>query len=98
MLDDVHPLRRLHESHVLRRLVSLRERVEDLPLALLAPLFDPQPLVAGLAGLSFRGWFAIVYNIFLAGTLALATYGGGGIGAEVMKTFGGPWRCRCRCR
>ena len=41
-----------------------------LPLALLAPLFDPQPLATELASLSGRGWFAIAYNVFLAGTLA----------------------------
>jgi drug/metabolite transporter (DMT)-like permease len=41
-----------------------------LPLAVLAPLFDPQPLSAALANLSARGWFAIAYNVFLAGTLA----------------------------
>ena len=42
----------------------------SIPLAALAPLFDPQPLASVLAGLSPRGWFAVVYNIFLAGTLA----------------------------
>ena len=36
------------------------------PLALLAPLFDPQPLAMPSA----TAWFAILYNIFLAGTLA----------------------------
>src|SRR5437867_1005239 len=41
-----------------------------LPIGVLAPFFDPQPLAAELAGLSHRGWFAIVYNIFLAGTIA----------------------------
>jgi len=41
-----------------------------VPLALLAPVFDPQPLSVALANLSARGWFAIGYNIFLAGTLA----------------------------
>jgi drug/metabolite transporter (DMT)-like permease len=41
-----------------------------LPLVILAPLFDPQPLPATLANLSGRGWFAIGYNILLAGTLA----------------------------
>ena len=41
-----------------------------VPLAALAPFFDPQPLASVLAGLSPRGWFAIGYNIFLAGTLA----------------------------
>lgn len=41
-----------------------------VPLAVLAPLFDPQPLSAELANLSARGWFAIGYNVFLAGTLA----------------------------
>jgi drug/metabolite transporter (DMT)-like permease len=40
------------------------------PLALLAPVFDPQPLSSELAGLSVRGWFAIGYNVLLAGTLA----------------------------
>jgi drug/metabolite transporter (DMT)-like permease len=40
------------------------------PLALLAPLFDSQPLSAALAGLTARGWFAIAYNVFLAGTVA----------------------------
>ena len=41
-----------------------------IPIALLAPLFDPQPLSTELANLSARGWFAVLYNIFLAGTLA----------------------------
>ena len=41
-----------------------------IPLALLAPVFDPQPLAVELGNLSARGWFAIGYNIFLAGTLA----------------------------
>jgi drug/metabolite transporter (DMT)-like permease len=41
-----------------------------LPIAALAPLFDPRPLADELASLSARGWFAIVYNIFLAGTVA----------------------------
>jgi drug/metabolite transporter (DMT)-like permease len=41
-----------------------------LPLALAAPLFDHQPLTTTLATLSPRGWFAVLYNIFLAGTVA----------------------------
>jgi drug/metabolite transporter (DMT)-like permease len=41
-----------------------------LPIGLLAPLLDPHPLPAELAALTARGWFAIVYNILLAGTLA----------------------------
>lgn len=41
-----------------------------LPLALAAPFFDPQPLTQTLAGLSSRGWFALLYNVFLAGTIA----------------------------
>jgi len=41
-----------------------------LPLLLAAPLFDPQPLVTTLATLSARGWFALAYNVFLAGTVA----------------------------
>jgi drug/metabolite transporter (DMT)-like permease len=41
-----------------------------LPLAIAAPFFDPQPLTQTIAGLSFRGWFAVLYNIFLAGTIA----------------------------
>ena len=42
----------------------------SLPLALAAPLFDHQPITATLASLSARGWFAILYNILLAGTIA----------------------------
>jgi len=41
-----------------------------LPLAVLAPLFDPQPWSAEFGNLSARGWFAVAYNVFLAGTLA----------------------------
>jgi drug/metabolite transporter (DMT)-like permease len=41
-----------------------------VPLALLAPVLDPQPLASELAKLSSRGWFALAYNVFLAGTLA----------------------------
>ena len=41
-----------------------------LPIVALAPFFDAQPLANELASLSWRGWFAIVYNIFLAGTVA----------------------------
>jgi drug/metabolite transporter (DMT)-like permease len=41
-----------------------------LPILALAPFFDPRPLGDELAALSPRGWFAIVYNIFLAGTVA----------------------------
>ena len=37
-----------------------------IPIAVLAPAFDPGPLAAPSAS----AWFAIVYNIFLAGTLA----------------------------
>jgi len=40
-----------------------------LPLAMLAPFFDPHP-AAYLTTLSAKAWFAIAYNIFLAGTLA----------------------------
>jgi drug/metabolite transporter (DMT)-like permease len=41
-----------------------------VPLGLLAPLLDPQPITQTLAQLSPRGWFAIAYNVLLAGTLA----------------------------
>ncbi|HSQ82873.1 MAG TPA: EamA family transporter [Casimicrobiaceae bacterium] len=41
-----------------------------VPLVILVPAFDPQPLAAELGALSSRGWFAIVYNIVFAGTLA----------------------------
>jgi drug/metabolite transporter (DMT)-like permease len=41
-----------------------------IPLAIVAPLFDPQPLATELAHLSDRGWFSVVYNIFFAGALA----------------------------
>ncbi len=37
-----------------------------IPIAMLAPLFAPEPLSAP----SPRAWFAILYNVFLAGTLA----------------------------
>ena len=41
-----------------------------IPLAMIAPWFDPQPLGVELARLSARGWFAVVYNILFAGALA----------------------------
>jgi drug/metabolite transporter (DMT)-like permease len=41
-----------------------------LPLLLAAPFFDPQPIATTLATLSARGWFALAYNVFLAGTVA----------------------------
>ena len=41
-----------------------------LPIVALAPFFDPQPLAAELGALSGRGWFAIAYNVVLAGTVA----------------------------
>src|SRR5207247_4430904 len=34
------------------------------------PVCDSKPLFDELASLGARGWFAIVYNIFLAGTVA----------------------------
>ena len=40
-----------------------------VPIVLCVPLFDPQPLHA-LATMSGIAWFAVLYNIFLAGTLA----------------------------
>ena len=39
------------------------------PLVIMAPFFDPHP-PSYLAHLSWTTWFAIFYNIFLAGTLA----------------------------
>jgi drug/metabolite transporter (DMT)-like permease len=41
-----------------------------LPLIVLAPFFDPRPFGDEIASLSARGWFAILYNVFLAGTVA----------------------------
>jgi drug/metabolite transporter (DMT)-like permease len=41
-----------------------------LPLGLLAPLLDPVPLATTLSQASPRAWFAIAYNVLLAGTLA----------------------------
>jgi drug/metabolite transporter (DMT)-like permease len=41
----------------------------SIPLVLVAPLFDDAGM-AQFAHLSGRAWFAIAYNIFLAGTLA----------------------------
>ncbi|HEY2970025.1 MAG TPA: EamA family transporter [Casimicrobiaceae bacterium] len=40
-----------------------------IPLALAAPLFDRHPL-ASLATMSGTAWFAVLFNIFLAGTVA----------------------------
>jgi drug/metabolite transporter (DMT)-like permease len=40
-----------------------------IPIAIAVPFFDPHPL-ASLAGMSGMAWFAVLYNIFLAGTLA----------------------------
>jgi drug/metabolite transporter (DMT)-like permease len=40
-----------------------------IPIALAAPLFDPHP-VAALASMSGTAWFAVLFNIFLAGTVA----------------------------
>jgi drug/metabolite transporter (DMT)-like permease len=40
-----------------------------IPLVIAAPLFDPHPL-ASLASMSATAWFALAYNIFLAGTVA----------------------------
>ena len=41
-----------------------------LPIVALAPLFDSRPLAEEVAALTARGWFAVLYNIFLAGTVA----------------------------
>jgi len=40
-----------------------------LPLAIMAPFLDPHPL-SYLATISGKAWFAIVYNMLLAGTIA----------------------------
>jgi choline dehydrogenase-like flavoprotein len=40
-----------------------------LPIAVCVPLFDPHPLAA-LGHMSGTAWFAVLYNIFLAGTVA----------------------------
>ena len=40
-----------------------------IPIALAAPLFDPHPFAA-LASMSGTAWFAVLFNIFLAGTVA----------------------------
>jgi len=41
-----------------------------IPMALLAPVFDPTPLPTELARLSWRGWSALAYNILPGGLLA----------------------------
>ena len=41
-----------------------------LPIVVLAPFFDSRPLAEEVAALTARGWFAVLYNIFLAGTVA----------------------------
>jgi drug/metabolite transporter (DMT)-like permease len=40
-----------------------------MPLVAAAPLFDPHPL-ASLAAMSGITWFAVIYNVFFAGTIA----------------------------
>lgn len=45
-----------------------------VPLALAAPFFDSVPLVDVIARMNGRAWFAVLYNIFLAGTVAHAAY------------------------
>jgi drug/metabolite transporter (DMT)-like permease len=40
-----------------------------IPILIAAPLFDPHPLVS-LATMAPKAWFAVLYNIFLAGALA----------------------------
>ena len=40
-----------------------------IPIAVCVPIFDPHPF-ASLAAMSGWVWFAVLYNIFLAGTLA----------------------------
>jgi len=40
-----------------------------VPIAILVPYFDPHP-IASLSAMSHTAWFAVLYNIFLAGTLA----------------------------
>jgi drug/metabolite transporter (DMT)-like permease len=40
-----------------------------IPIAIAAPLFDPHPF-AWLGSMSGAAWFAVLYNIFLAGTVA----------------------------
>ena len=41
-----------------------------IPIAVAAPLFDPQPLATSFGNLSALGWFSIVYNVVFAGTIA----------------------------
>jgi drug/metabolite transporter (DMT)-like permease len=41
-----------------------------LPIALAAPFLDSAPLASTLSTISPRAWFAILYNIVMAGTLA----------------------------
>jgi drug/metabolite transporter (DMT)-like permease len=40
-----------------------------IPIALAVPAFDPHPF-ASLAGMSGTAWFAVLYNIVMAGTIA----------------------------
>jgi drug/metabolite transporter (DMT)-like permease len=40
-----------------------------IPIAIAAPLLDPHPF-AWLASSSGAAWFAVLYNIFMAGTIA----------------------------
>ena len=40
-----------------------------IPIAIAAPLFDPHPF-GSLASMSGTAWFAVLYNVFMAGTVA----------------------------
>lgn len=40
-----------------------------LPIAAMVPMFDPHPLLS-LSTMSATAWFAILYNVFFAGTMA----------------------------
>lgn len=41
-----------------------------MPLVVAAPFFDDVAIATRLTGLSWQAWFALVYNVFLAGTMA----------------------------
>jgi drug/metabolite transporter (DMT)-like permease len=62
-------LRRWKPSIPLTTLTGWMMILGWIPIVLCVPFFDPHPLLS-LATMSGIAWFAVLYNIFLAGTLA----------------------------
>ena len=63
-------LRKWHPPLPQNTMTSWMMIVGWLPIVSLAPFLDPRPLGEELRSLSGQGWFALIYNVFLAGTVA----------------------------